>query len=68
MAEKSLGELLPVEQARVREILGYYKEIGPSGAFGAAMIEESLRSADEAVISGDIVAMIRAYEDLREIK
>lgn len=71
MGEKSaesLGEALPKEQARVREILGFYKEIGPAGAFGAAMIEQDLRRADEAVISGDLVAMIQAYNTLREIK
>ena len=64
----SLGEELPKEKARVREILGYYKEIGPAGAFGAAMIEQALRRADEAVISGDIMAMLRSYQELKEVK
>jgi hypothetical protein len=61
----SLGEQLPVEQARVRELLGVYKSLGPTGAFGAMMIEQCLRRADEAVISGDVVAMIQAYEELK---
>ena len=65
---ESLGEALPKEQARVRKILGYYKEIGPAGFFGATMIEQSLRRADEAVMSGDLVAMMQAYNDLKEIK
>ncbi|WP_045860355.1 hypothetical protein [Teredinibacter purpureus] len=64
---KSLGDALPEEQARVREILGYYKEIGPVGAFGAAMIEQSLKAADKAIISGDAAAMASAYKDLQEI-
>jgi len=64
----SLGDALPKEQARVRGVLSYYKEIGPAGAFGAAMIEQSLQKADRAVISGDIVEMIAAYKDLQEIK
>lgn len=63
---ETLGEALPKEQARVREILGLYKEIGPAGAFGAAMIEASLRKADAAVMSGDLIAMIDAYNDLKE--
>ena len=63
----TLGDDLPKEQARVREVLGYYKEIGPAGAFGAAMIEQSLQDADSAVISGDLAAMISAYEDLQTI-
>lgn len=67
MAE-SLGEALPREQARVREILGHYKAIGPAGMFGAAFIEADLREADQAVMSGDIVRMIRAYEKLKGIE
>jgi len=67
MAE-SLAEALPKEQARVREVLGHYKEIGPAGAFGAAMIEQDLSAADRAVASGDVVAMLRAYQTLKEIQ
>jgi hypothetical protein len=70
MAEqvRSLAEALPQEQARVREILGHYKEIGPAGMFGAAFIEADLREADQAVMSGDVVRMIRAYEKLKGIE
>ena len=64
----SLAEALPKEQARVRKVLGHYKKIGPVGAFGAAMIENSLRMTDEAVASGDVGVMIAAYEDLKDIK
>lgn len=65
---ETLGEALPKELARVREILGHYKEIGPAGAFGAAMIEQSLRRADAAIMSGDLPAMIDAYNDLKGYK
>jgi hypothetical protein len=64
----TLADKLPEEMARVREVLGHYKEIGPAGMFGAAMIEQSLRAADKAVMSGDLVAMISAYQDLKEIE
>jgi hypothetical protein len=64
----TLAEKLPEEMARVRKVLGHYKEIGPAGMFGAAMIEQSLRKADKAVMSGDLVTMIAAYQDLQEIK
>jgi hypothetical protein len=64
--KKSLGEALPAEQARVRELLAEYKAI-PQGAFVATLIEQSLKKADEAVISGDVVAMIAAYEDLKGV-
>lgn len=65
---ESLATALPKEQARVREILGHYKEIGPAGMFGAAFIEQDLREADAAASSGDVVRMIRAFQKLKEIK
>ena len=64
----SLAEALPVEQERVRTVLGYYKDIGPAGMFGATMIEASLKAADVAASGGDVVAMIQAYKDLQEIQ
>ncbi len=64
----TLADALPAEMARVREVLGHYREIGPAGAVGAAFIEQDLRAADRAVMSGDVVAMIRALEVLRGIK
>lgn len=63
----TLADALPKEMARVREILGHYKALGPVGMFGAAMIEQDLRAADEALASGDVVACIRAYNTLRDI-
>lgn len=65
---ESLGEALPKEIARARKILGYYREIGPAGIFGATMIEAELREADQAMMSGDVVAMMRIYKELQEIK
>lgn len=65
---ESLAEALPKEIARVREILGIYKSIGPSGMFGAAFIEQDLREADQAVMSGDVVRMIQAYRTLKGIE
>ncbi len=64
---ESLGEALPKEQARVRELILQYRDpmLGGSGVFAAAMMENSLREADQAVMSGDVVAMLRAYEDLK---
>lgn len=63
----SLGDALPKEQARVREVLSIYKSI-PQGEMGAMFIEQSLQAADKAVMSGDVVAIIAAYEDLKEIE
>ncbi len=63
----SLAESLPIEQARVREIIIMYRDpsLRGSGELAARMMELSLRNADAAVMSGDVVAMLAAYEDLR---
>lgn len=64
----TLGDDYPREQARVRTILGYYKEIGVAGRFGAAIIEATLKEADEAAISGDVVRMLKAYAAMKAIE
>lgn len=64
----SLGELYPQMQAHVREVLGQYKQIGPAGQIGAALIEQTLKRADEAAMSGDVVAMLRCYEEMKGIE
>jgi len=63
----SLAEALPKEQARVRELIVQYRDPALNGAgnLAAMMMERSLAAADQAVMSGDVVAMIRAYEDLK---
>lgn len=66
MADETLGEALPKEIARVRELLCEYKRLGPVGIFGATMIEQDLKEADEAMITGDIVAMVRVYKKLKD--
>ena len=70
MPEKiqTLGEMLPIEQARARELLVTYKELGPVGVFGATHIEDTLKKADQAVIQGDLVAMIQIYQDLKGLE
>lgn len=64
---RSLGEALPDEIARVREILGQYRSIGVAGRLGAALIERDLDQAVRALAEGDVVAMARAYAKLKGI-
>ena len=64
----TLGDELPKEQTRVREVLAAYKELGRAGAIGAMFIEDSLAKADRAAISGDITLIIEALNDLRGIQ
>ncbi len=61
---KTLGEALPQEMSRVRDLLPYYDRI-PTGAFAATMIRHSLDDARDALAKGDVGAMARCYEDLR---
>ena len=37
----------------------------PNGHFAAAMMRQSLAEAERAAVSGDVVAMLAAYEDLK---
>lgn len=62
----TLGDMFPVEQARCRALLDAYREIGPVGKFGLLMIEQVLKRADRAAVSGDVVEMIRSYKEMQE--
>ena len=61
----TLGDEYPRQQERCRELLQQYRDIGPNGAFGCAVIEATLKEADEAAISGDLPRMIRAFTDMQ---
>jgi len=63
----SVGEDFPKEQERVRNLAQFGREI-PSGFFYVAVCEAALRAADEAVISGDLVAILAAYQAMKEIQ
>lgn len=61
----SLGEALPREMTRVRDkVLPEYLAI-PAGIFAATMMRASLDAAQRALAEGDVVAMLRCYEDLK---
>lgn len=64
----SLAEEYPKQQARCRELLKGYYEIGSVGAFGAAVIEHILREADRAIANQDVVAMLRSFENMKSVK
>jgi hypothetical protein len=63
----SVGEDFPKEQKRVRELVTRYRDpmLGGAGEFAARMMEASLANADQAAISGDVVAILAAYEELK---
>ena len=61
---ESLAQEFPKEQQRVRELLEVYNTI-PTGAFGAMMLRQALTRAEQAAASGDVIAMLRSYEELK---
>ena len=63
----TLMEAFPKEIARVRVVLDQYRAMGPSGQFGAMMTARALRTADRAVISGDMISMVDAYQELQDV-
>lgn len=65
---ETLGTALPKRIALVQELLGEYIAMGPTGAFGAEMIRRELAHAQQAIMEGDVVQMIQAYQSLGEIE
>ena len=62
----SVGEAFPKGQARVRALIGEYQRLPKNaGAFGAVMLEQVLQRADQAAISGDVVAILRSFQELK---
>ncbi len=64
----SVGQEFPKQQARCRALLEQYTSIGPAGQFGHLMISQVLERADQAAISGDVVAMLRSFEEMKGCK
>lgn len=64
--DDTLGDALPREIARVRDdVMPAYLAIGAPGTFALTMMRQTLDAASKAMIEGDTVAMMRAYEDLK---
>lgn len=63
----TLAEALPAEQERVRELLPIYESV-PNGIFVVTMMRDALSRAEKAAASGDVIGMIRSYEELKGFK
>lgn len=65
----SLGEALPKEMARVTDMIEVYASL-PNGAGALAIIlmRHDLDKAAKAMAEGDVVAMMQAYQSLKELK
>lgn len=65
-APPNLMDGLLSEILRVKEIQVEYKAIGPPGMFASALMEISLKKAQEAIAENDVIQMLSAYKDLKE--
>lgn len=65
----SVGEALPDEIARVTKLIAIYASLpGGAGRFAIAMMQRAIKSAADAMVGGDVVAMVRAYDELKGFK
>ena len=68
LGAESLGDAYPKQQARCRDLLIQYIEIGPPGTFGRMLLEDLMRRADLAVMAQDLPAMIGIYKEMENFK
>lgn len=62
----NLMEGLIVERDRVLELKRQYESLSDgTGMVGAMMMQKSLEDAKKAAASGDVVEMLRCYEELK---
>lgn len=61
----SVGEDFPQQQERVRHLIDEYRAL-PDGAgkVGAILMDDVLRRAADAQSSGDVVQIVRMYQEL----
>lgn len=63
MSENLMDGLLR-QMNRCRELIAQYEMIGPSGAFGKAVIKARITAAEKAISSNDVAEMVSAYKGL----
>ncbi len=62
---ENLAEGFQRELNRNIDYLEEYIKIGHAGQFGAAIIKQKIKMANEASASGDVIRMLQAYEELK---
>ena len=61
----NLIEGLQEEQKRCRDLLKEYEAIGFPGVFASTMIKQAIVKADNTIATGDVIAMLKSYEELK---
>ena len=64
------GEIMPEELTeelkRCKKLLGMYKEIGSTAAFGVAILSATIEKAEEAIKCDDKKEMLACLDTLKE--
>lgn len=61
----SVGAAIQDEIKRNYKLLSVFKEIGSGGAIGAALIQQDLDFAHEALKKNNVLEILQAYEKLK---
>lgn len=61
----TVGEGIQIELKRNRELLQAYRDIGPAGAFGYAMINADIDAAEKALAEGNVIDILQCYTKLK---
>ncbi len=64
---KTFGEALPEEIERVRGLITIYEQF-PTGTFATTLMKSDIKTAEKAMIEGDIATMVSIYQDLKTYK
>lgn len=64
----TLGEDLPKEIFRNKQLVEQYKELGAVGNFARILIEHEIKMAEEANHNQDVVTMLKSYNTLKSNK
>lgn len=64
--QDTLGDALPREMARVRDVLLPAYDSVPGGKIAASMMRADLDGAAKAMAEGDVGEMLRRYQSLKE--
>jgi len=68
----AMENLIEAIQSRIEELkteyIPAYMSIGPSGAFGIALMRSAIGAAEKAIANGDTVEMVRSLRQLRDFE